>query len=69
MIEKHKDKKYEEVMKEIFDYMLLTFIYETPTNLRRRTERIKSMLQEYKKTYSSIVVVTHYNIVRFTIAA
>lgn len=45
-----------------------TKIYETPTNLRRRTERIKDLLREYSKDYKNIVVVSHFNIIRFILA-
>lgn len=48
--------------------MLETWIYETATNLRHRTDRVKAMLREYRKTYSRIAVVSHYNIIRFTLA-
>jgi broad specificity phosphatase PhoE len=64
----HQDKEYSEVLKVVFNYMKETFIYETPTNLRRRAERVKEMLKEYRKKYNTIAVVTHYNIIRFTIA-
>ena len=48
--------------------MVEDLTYETPTNLRRRTERLKEVLRGYRKNYSKIVVVSHYNIVRFTLA-
>lgn len=48
--------------------MLETWIYETATNLRHRTDRVKAMLREYRKSYSRIAVVSHYNIIRFTLA-
>lgn len=68
MLEENKGKGYEETIKALLAEMMKNFIYESPTNLRRRTERVKLMLKEYKKEYKSIAVVTHYNIVRFTLA-
>jgi broad specificity phosphatase PhoE len=48
--------------------MKKTFIYETATNLRRRAEKVKALLRDYRKEYTSIAVVTHYNIIRFSLA-
>lgn len=68
IVEEHKEKGYNEVMKYIFEYMQKTLIFETPTNLRHRTIKLKKVLKEYQKEYNSIAVVTHYNIVRFILA-
>lgn len=48
--------------------MKKTFIYETPTNLRKRTTALKALLREYRSKYNKIAIVTHYNIIRFTLA-
>ena len=55
-------------MRSIYAYMTKTFIYESPTNLRRRTKELKNLLNEYRKSFKSIAVVTHYNIIRFSLA-
>lgn len=50
-------------------YMLQTYIYETATHLRHtRIPLVKELLKEYRKKYNKIAVVSHYNIIRFTIA-
>lgn len=67
VLSENKDKSFDETMRAIFAYMSKTFIYESPTNLRRRTERLKVLLGEYRKQYKSIAVVSHYNIIRFSL--
>lgn len=59
---------FREMLKKFMEVMLETWIYETATNLRRRTDKVKDLLREYRKKYTSIAVVSHYNIIRFTIA-
>lgn len=48
--------------------MLETWIFETATNLRHRADKVKAMLREYHKQFKRITVVTHYNIIRFSLA-
>ena len=49
--------------------MKKTLIYETPTNLIRRTTCLKQLLKEYKSKFNKIAVVSHYNIIRFILAS
>lgn len=46
--------------------MTETMIYETPTNVRNRAQKIKKRLQEYSKKYKKIAVVAHYNTINYT---
>ena len=46
--------------------MIETQIYEVPANVRARTQRVKKMLQEYRKKYNKIAVVSHYNTINYT---
>lgn len=45
VLAENKDKGFEETMRAIYAFMTKTFIYESPTNLRRRTERLKLLLK------------------------
>jgi broad specificity phosphatase PhoE len=43
-------------------------VYETPQELRERIWKIKDLLQEYRKKYKKIAVVSHYNTITSLIA-
>lgn len=55
-------------MEVLMNQLLESFMYESPANLRQRTTRLKEVLKEFRKTYKRIAVVTHYNIIRYTLA-
>lgn len=40
-------------------------VYEDVTNLRKRVAKLKELLQEYKKKFPVIVVVSHYHTIEF----
>jgi hypothetical protein len=46
--------------------MAETMIYETPTNLRNRAQKIKERLQEYSKKHKKIAVIAHFNTINYT---
>jgi hypothetical protein len=48
--------------------LLESFVYETPANLRERTTRLKEVPQGISEDIQRIAVVTHYNIIRYTLA-
>ena len=68
IVSQDEGKGYGEVLKAMLEMMLSTWIFETAANLRQRTDRVKAMLRDYRKQYSRIAVVSHYNIIRYTLA-
>lgn len=48
--------------------MASTLTQETYQNLRHRVYRVKELLKKYKQKYNKIAVVSHFNIIRFTVA-
>lgn len=56
-------------MHEILNFMTETMLYETPEQVRRRSNKIKEMIRDkYANKYRHIAVVAHYNVINFLMA-
>ena len=58
MLESMENKSYEEKQRAINDFMAKTMIFEVPSNVRRRAQKIKEMLQNYS---NSLFVLCSWN--------
>lgn len=67
-IEKHQPQTYLEKQQRILELIKEKTVYETPQELRERTWRIKDLLQEYRKKYKKIAMISHYNTITALIA-
>ena len=56
---------YHEKAESIMNFMHREKIEESPLNVRKRAQRIKEKLKEYRKQYSKIAIVSHFYTIRY----